>query len=376
MQTLASKVLSAKNILREAFDEYHDYDWEVGFSGGKDSTVLLHLLVEVVQERLQKGEELPERLVVVYSDTLVEIPLVRKFALKTLSELEKYSAERLEGRIRVKVLRPLDGEDFLSMMIDKGYPAPHFRFRWCVKRLKTKPAKRLLEELGDRLVMVSGIRVEESVARNKYFRRRGHGEVKSIKRNGKFVMIAPLYNWTSQEVFEFLFGRRQPWSYESYRDLLNIYMIGEKTIPGDRHGVPVLRYGCWTCTVIQRDKTLEKLASTDAKWRVLLEAKEAIRHVSAEGMFRQIDENGRYRRLNELGRLAIIAVTAMVLAEFPEALSAYLEDLKLRKKLANWLYTLEKSPKKKEVLTAIGLDETVLSNALSRIAPIIKTQRK
>lgn len=372
MRGLASKVLSAKNVLHEAFSEYCSYAWEVGFSGGKDSTVLLHLLVEVVEERLRRGEELPERLVVVYSDTLVEMPTVRRFALRTLSELGRYGAERLEGRVRVRVLRPLDGEDFLSMMIDNGYPAPHFRFRWCVKRLKTRPARRLLEELGSKLVMVSGIRAEESASRNRYSRRRGRGEVKPVNRGRKLVTVAPLYDWTSREVLEFLSSRRQPWSREGYGDLLSNYLVGGRAIPGDRHGVPALRYGCWTCTVVRRDRTLERLASIDGRWRVLLDAKEAIRQVSADRTFRQVDGNGRCRRLNELGRLAVTAVVAGVLAEFPEALSAYLEDANLRRKLAGWLYALERSPKKEKVLASVGLSETTLDRALSRVVPAVK----
>jgi DNA sulfur modification protein DndC len=47
------------------------------------------------------------------------------------------------------VLKPK--EDFITMMVEKGYTAPDFRFRWCMKKL-------------GRYVQVSGVRASEKSA--------------------------------------------------------------------------------------------------------------------------------------------------------------------------------------------------------------------
>ena len=125
--------------------EHHKAVWEVGFSGGKDSTLLLHLLVEFLEDRVGRpGARLPKAIYVVYEDTLLELPPIRQYARKVLADLAAYSHEFLGGLVKTVVVRPLEGEDFFSMMIDRGYPAPHYRFRWCVRVLKVKPMRSFL----------------------------------------------------------------------------------------------------------------------------------------------------------------------------------------------------------------------------------------
>jgi len=133
-------IRSSKLILSSILQKYPDHIWEVGFSGGKDSTVVLHIVVEFLANRIKRGLKTPRKVLVVYGDTLLDIPIIRLNALKTLEDLRQFSKEGLNNIIDVVIVKPNDGKDIFSMMIEKGYPPPHHRFRWCVRTLKIEPA--------------------------------------------------------------------------------------------------------------------------------------------------------------------------------------------------------------------------------------------
>ena len=312
--------------------EHHKAVWEVGFSGGKDSTLLLHLLVEFLEDRVGKpGARLPKAIYVVYEDTLLELPPIRRYAHKVLADLAAYSRELLGGLVKTVIVRPSEGEDFFSMMIDRGYPAPHYRFRWCVRVLKVKPMRSFLSELSARgkVVMLTGIRADESYFRSRVVRRRA-------SRRGRWLLkVAPLLAWREEQVFAFLRQAKQPWNSHDYSLLLRIY--GQL---GREEGGRGVRYGCWACTVVRREKALYRLeeAGLCPRAHVLAEAKEALRSISRQDGLR-IKRQGKWRlgRLNEKGRLAVASVLAYVLAKAPEGLSAYLEWPELRARLARWL---------------------------------------
>ncbi len=321
-----------------------EYVWEIGFSGGKDSTAVLHLVFMFVQDCLKNGSELPRDIYIVYGDTLVEIPSAREPSLRVMKEIETYSRENLEGVIKTAILKPKDNEDFFTKMIDDGYPPPHFRFRWCMKRLKIDPAVKFVSSLKNRtdFFMVSGIRVDESSTRSRNIKARTCGEMGMIQRgqNGD-LMIAPLINWTKDDVFAFLAHTKQPWNGDDYCYLFDAYgtdEIGARCACGLS---PNVRYGCWVCTVIKKDKALELLIAKGSKnAKILLRAKECIRKIGLTPKYREIKPNGRYGRLNKWGRLAVIAVLTKVLSEAPEGLVGYTRNLELRERLIRWIKQL------------------------------------
>lgn len=84
--------LNIQHLENEIIDQYlYDEDssrpWIIGFSGGKDSTMLL----QVVWNALKKIEPalLTRQIYVVCNDTLVENPRIVKFINKTLARIQK-----------------------------------------------------------------------------------------------------------------------------------------------------------------------------------------------------------------------------------------------------------------------------------------------
>ena len=142
--------------------------WVVSFSGGKDSSVLLDLVVRFLMKR--GGPEVA----VVYSDTLLDWRPLREWALGVMGSLRILS-ERLDLPLKAFVLRPREGESFLEMVLERRYPAPSPRFRWCTERLKVKPTLRLIRSLRpgrNGVVMLTGIRYGESRERSGRMRAR------------------------------------------------------------------------------------------------------------------------------------------------------------------------------------------------------------
>jgi DNA sulfur modification protein DndC len=245
-------------------DEYlrGDEPWFLGFSGGKDSSAVLKLTYEAMRRVAH-----PERPVtVVYCDTMVEIPVVAGFVRSTLRRLAKEAkADNLP--LRVKLARPPIGDRFFVKVIGRGYPPPTNKFRWCTDRLRIDPVRRVIgQKFNERAIVLLGTRSGESYQRDRtlarqtlegayYFRQVGNPNVR---------LFAPIVDFSTSDVWTTLFNLPLPTSLDTDR-LFTLYQDAGAECPiiKDPNGTPcgTGRFGCWTCTVVRRDKAVSSMVT-------------------------------------------------------------------------------------------------------------------
>jgi DNA sulfur modification protein DndC len=250
--------------LIELFRKFNTKPVVVAYSGGKDSTYLLHHVVEL----LTKMRTNP--LVVVYADTMVENPVIHNHAMRFLNKLKTY-CDTVGLEAQILVARPEVKNTYWVNVIGKGYPLPNFRFRWCQDKLKIKPIKKVLSSFSSGFILVA-VRMDESTARKQSLSKR----LNSIELERNHLRVfAPMYDITEDEVWEFLIQNRTLWG-ETYEDVVNLY----RTARGECPLIPEknrfrsgcgMRFGCWVCTVVKEDKTLKNQAVYDETLRKLYE---------------------------------------------------------------------------------------------------------
>ena len=274
---------NSKELLEELEDQYladdNNRPWIVAFSGGKDSTALL-LFVWHTLEKLKKANSkaLKRKVYVICNNTLVENPQVLTFVQSELELIQKVATER-GLPIIVDQTTPKLEDTFWMNLIGKGYPAPNSMFRWCTERLKIKPTTRYIEEKisshGEAIILM-GTRSDESVNRAKSIKK--HEVTGSRLRNHPLPnakSYAPIKDMTTDEVWEFLSTNKNPWN-NTYNDkLITLYVNGSG---GD---CPIVmdintpscgnsRFGCWVCSVVKRDKSMEALIDSGEDWMIPL----------------------------------------------------------------------------------------------------------
>lgn len=115
--------------------------WSIGFSGGKDSTVMLQLVWEALKQVNTLHGVVGSDLYVVCKDTMIENPVITEYVYRVLAKIEQAAVEQ-DLPIRVVKTIPRLEDSFWVNLIGKGYPAPNNAFRWCTERLKIKPTSR------------------------------------------------------------------------------------------------------------------------------------------------------------------------------------------------------------------------------------------
>jgi DNA sulfur modification protein DndC len=302
LMDLEQKIKDTIDFLVEVSNEFNNLPWELGYSGGKDSTTVLSLLIEAIK----KGAEIP-KLYVVYTDTLLEHPKLRRDTLEALESLREFK--------NIEPIRLTPKEDFITMMVERGYPAPSHRFRWCMARLKIRPMQEFMKKLG-KFVQVSGVRVSESPERSKRY-----GKFEKVMKGGNPIVM-PILDWTTEDVFNFLRSWKR-WDGKDFNYLLELYGIEEGSDCGCAVTTDV-RFGCWVCTVVRADKMP---VDPILKW-----ARQRILEISRDPRLRDYDEKGRPRRLNEEGRKEVAKVFLEVVEKYPEALGYNIVELKSKLK--------------------------------------------
>ena len=244
--------------------------WVIGFSGGKDSTVVLQLIWQAIAKLPVDQREKP--IYVISSDTLVENPILVERLELTIERINETAKKQNMPFVAQLVQRPTK-DSFWVCLIGKGYPAPNQSFRWCTQRLKIDPSNRFIKEVGD-CILVLGVRSDESITRKRSIEKHSiEGQLLKEHKITGVDVYAPIENWVTADVWTYLQSEKNPWG-DNNNDLYEIYSVGDSCpFTVDRaSGCGNNRFGCWTCTLIKTDKSMEDLINENDnnKWLIPL----------------------------------------------------------------------------------------------------------
>ncbi|MCQ2198460.1 MAG: DNA phosphorothioation system sulfurtransferase DndC [Paludibacteraceae bacterium] len=280
-------------IIEELKDQYMEADkncrpWIIGFSGGKDSTVLLMLTWIAMLELREEGQPLYRRVYVVCNDTMVENPVIEEYVSTVLLKIADAAREQLLP-VQVVTTTPQLEDTFWSCVIGKGYPVPNNSFRFCTEKMKIKPTSKFITDQvvadGEAIVLV-GTRLTESQQRERSIRRheiKGHRLSKHPLNPNTFT-YAPIKELMLEEVWWIINSIPSPWGFDN-QILFNIYLDASAddyecptVVTDDSHrSCGQSRFGCWICTVVKEDKSMSSLIKNGVEWmKPLLEFRDRL----------------------------------------------------------------------------------------------------
>lgn len=286
--------------------------WVIGYSGGKDSTAVVQLVFTMLQN-LPKAERHKD-VFIVSSDTLIENPIVLGY-LKHNSQLINEGARNADIPLYTHMVHPDYDNTYWTNIIGKGLPTPtSIRFRWCTERLKIKPSNTFIEDKvkeNGEVVVLLGVRKTESIARGIRIKRReidGYLLTPHVTLDNTYV-YNPIVELTTDDVWEVLLSNNgiTPWG-TSNNDLFALYAGGDGgecpfTTTNDKETPSCgnSRFGCWICTVVNKDKSLTGFIKSGESWlQPLLDFREwiiSIRNRHEYRMQYRRDGNHYYKKL-------------------------------------------------------------------------------
>lgn len=159
--SLEGAIALTTEYLQDFFSKYKRV--AIAFSGGKDSSATVTLVCHLIDTgKIPK----PESLTVIYADTRMELPPLHASAMAMLAEVEKRG---FQSKI---AMAPLD-KRMLVYILGRGVPPPNnSTMRYCTSQIKVLPMMSAIASVrdampeGERLLMLTGVRIGESAARD------------------------------------------------------------------------------------------------------------------------------------------------------------------------------------------------------------------
>lgn len=263
-----------KEIQDQFLNDPNKRPWIIGFSGGKDSTMLLQLVWNAIKEMPEELRNTRD-VYVVCNNTLVENPKIIQYNEQVLDNIQKSSATKSLPFKVIKTTPKLE-DTFWVNLIGKGYAAPNSTFRWCTARLKIDPTtefiKSKISEVGEAIILL-GTRSEESSSRAKSIEKsKIHIDGERLRKHvlPNAYVFAPIKDVTTTEVWQYLNQVSSPWG-SNNKQLNALYrnanggdcpLVIDDSTPSCGNS----RFGCWVCTVVKRDKSMEGLVENGEDW--------------------------------------------------------------------------------------------------------------
>lgn len=245
--------------------------WVIGYSGGKDSTAVVELVYKMLLT-LPDWQRL-KNVYIVSSDTLIENPLI-KIYLSRMNDMLGKAAKRDGLPIKSAMVTPPPENSFWANVIGRGFPTPRINgtFRWCTDRLKINPSadyiRKIIKEEGQEVVVLLGVRKAESIARKR--RIEGRELANRLMNRHETIQNAYVYNpiveLTTDDVWDVLLrldNGKTPWG-SNNNELVSLYSDADSgecpfagiSAGGQTQSCGNSRFGCWVCTVVKEDKSL------------------------------------------------------------------------------------------------------------------------
>lgn len=198
-------VNEASDYIRKYKDKFKIEEMMVSFSGGKDSTVVSHLVTNALATK---------KIVHIFGDTTLEFPMTQEYKKRFTKNEESKGILMLTAKNREK--------NFEELCDVIGPPSRVMR--WCCTVFKTGAIQKTISmafKNKSKILSFQGIRHSESVARSKYER-----ESESPKIT-KQTVVAPIIDWIDFEVW--------------------LYILTTGIDFNDAYKLGYTRVGCWCC---------------------------------------------------------------------------------------------------------------------------------
>ncbi|KWA84225.1 hypothetical protein WL29_22965 [Burkholderia ubonensis] len=274
---LREKVLKVVAVLRWALEHFEIC---FSYSGGKDSSTVLSMGLAAAAQLKAEGKQV-KRFLVLNSDTQVENPEVLGVVRAELARVQQWiDAHDLPGHIAVTEPYILS-QWAVTIIGGKTLISTPLTNRNCTTDLKSTPLGRVRTQFfglnkvaqGKFTVGVTGVRFDESAERAGNMTKRAESPIQVVQTNAdQDVFLAPLANWTTDEVMEYIGlavnrevlaeDERLPVAiYSDFADVWRIYKDaeGECTVgQGDKPSKGCgARHGCYVCSMVHADKSMD-----------------------------------------------------------------------------------------------------------------------
>lgn len=253
----------------KAYCSSYDH-WALAWSGGKDSTTLLTLVIWLLETRLISA---PESLTIFYADTRLELTPLSIAAHSIIEDLK-------ERGYNVQVVMAELDKRYMVYMLGRGVPPPNNQtLRWCTQQIKIKPMEQALESLNNqygKILMLTGVRQGESAIRDgriamscsKDGAECGQGWFQQDLQSSMCDTLAPLLHWRVCHVWEWL----RHWAPLPQYGEWDTEIIAE-AYGGDEAEEINARTGCICCPLAKKDTALDAIIKI-IKWSYLAPLKE------------------------------------------------------------------------------------------------------
>lgn len=241
-------------------------DWCVAWSGGKDSTATLTLVVWLIESgRVPK----PDSLTVLYADTRQEILPLAHVAWEIQGEL---SERGIDYRT---VMAPMDKRMWVYIL-GRGVPPPNNNtLRYCTRQIKVEPMAEVVKEIahqrGGKVLMLTGVRQGESAVRDGRIALScsrdggecGQGWFQETMPEAACDTLAPLLHWRVCHVWEWLRTWAPLAEYGDWSTKLLADAYG-----GEEAEEINARTGCVCCPLASKDSALDAVIAMP-RWSYL-----------------------------------------------------------------------------------------------------------
>lgn len=278
------------SIIEEIKEQYLEDNtpWVIGFSGGKDSTATLQMIFYAIHKIPKRKRTKPIH--VLSNDTLVENPIIIDELDAQLKAIKKAGKDILYPHnpklFKVVKTKPKTKDTFWVNLIGNGYPSPNRWFRWCTQRMKINPTKDYIlsfSKKNEKAILILGTRKAESINRAKSLAHHNNGSrLKNYSLPNVFV-FTPIADLSNDDVWVYLNQVINPWGYDN-KKLIAMYRnaTGECPLVVETGSASCgnSRFGCWTCTVVKKDQSLQHQIDNGYEWmRELLDFRDHLAEV-------------------------------------------------------------------------------------------------
>ena len=149
----------------------------ISFSGGKDSTVVSHIVRKALNE---------QKILHIFGDTTLELPLTYEY-VRTFQE--KYPEIPF-------LVEKNEDNDFFEMCKEIGPPSRVNT--WCCSIFKTGPMGTTFSNFDEEFLTFYGVRRKESASRSKY------PKILQSTKIFKQISVSPIIDWTDLEIWLYI----------------------------------------------------------------------------------------------------------------------------------------------------------------------------